>query len=117
MEDDFNVMDHEIQNHSDIRAAIRIRREAGHFQEPGILQLGFKGVQNGVEALDMPDLQDASQPGGRLRQLAGVGGCVGDGFFNEQVLTLAKQIHAGRMMRHRGSANRRGIDQVGEFLQ
>ena len=117
MQNDFYVVDHEVKDHSDIRAAIRIGRKAGHLQKTRILQLCLKRMQDGIESLHMPDLEHTSLPGGRLSEFAGVCGRVGDGFFNEQMLTPTEKLHACGVMSHCRRANRRGINQTGEFLE
>ena len=117
VQNDFYIMDHEVEDHANIRAAIRVGRKPSDLQKTRILQLRLQCMKNGIESLHMPDLEHASLPGGRLRQFAGVRGRVGDGFFNEQMLASCEKLHARGVMSYSRRANRRGIDQTGEFLE
>jgi len=47
---------------------------------------GFEIFENGIEPLDVADLQDAIFPLRELHEFGGLGGVVGHRFFDEDVL-------------------------------
>ena len=117
VQDDFDVVDHQVQYDPDVGAAVRVWREAGNLEEARVFQLGFERVKDRVEAFDMADLEDAAFRGGELRELTRVGGRVGDRLFDEEVLALREEGFADLVMGGCRGADRGGIDQRGEFLE
>ena len=58
MQNDFQIVDHEIEHDADVGAAIWIRRKAMRFDEARMGQPRLERAQHRIEALDMTDLQD-----------------------------------------------------------
>lgn len=117
VEDDLDVVDHEVEHHTNVGAAVWVGGKAGDLEKSRVLEARFQGGESRVEALDVADLEDAATGGGKLRHFAGLFGRFRDGFFHEEVLAGGQQGHRDAVMSHRGRANRGSIDKAGKFLQ
>ena len=58
MQNDFQVVDHEIEHDADVGAAIRERRKPMRFDETRMGQPCFERAQDRIETLDVTDLQN-----------------------------------------------------------
>ena len=56
MQNDFQVVDHEIEHDTDVGAAIWKRRKAMRFNEARMGEQCLERAQHGIEPLDVPDL-------------------------------------------------------------
>src|SRR5439155_2662265 len=65
-QDDIEIVNHEIEHHADIGAARGVRREAVGLNEARFGGHGCELLEDGVEALDLPDLEDAAVLPGQL---------------------------------------------------
>ena len=117
MEDNFDVVDHQVEDDADIGAAVWVGRESSDLQEAGILELGFKRVEDRVETLDVADLQDATFGGSEGRHLTGMRRGVGDRLFDKQVLSAFEKERGELVVGDRRCANRRGINETGKFFE
>ncbi len=84
-------MDHQVQHDADVGAATGVGGEAVGFDELGAGELGFEGAQGGVEAFDVADLEDEFLFLGDANQFAGLGGVVGNRFFDEEMAAFIKK--------------------------
>ena len=66
---DVDVVNHEVEHDIDVGAALPIRREPVALNEPRRVQIRLRGQDRGVEALEMPDLEDPLLPRRELDQL------------------------------------------------
>src|SRR5438309_224565 len=104
MQNDFQIVNHQIENNTDLRAAIWIRREAMRFDKTRMTQALFQRAEDGIKAFDMANLQNQPFFRRKLCELARVGGIFGDRFFDEQMFAARKQItRDGKMRTSRGS--------------
>ena len=72
MQNDFQIVDHQIKHDPDIGAAVGIRGKAVRFDETRMRQSRFKRAQYRIESLDVSDLQNQSVPAGQFRELSGI---------------------------------------------
>ncbi|MEY5027357.1 MAG: hypothetical protein RLZZ244_2885, partial [Verrucomicrobiota bacterium] len=117
VEDDFEVVDHEIQHDADFGAAIGVGGEAVAFDETGLMQAGFEGGENGVEAFDVPDLEGEVLRLGQGDECLRVGGAFGDGLFNEHVFPALEQARTDGVMEGGGGGDGGGVNGFDEFLE
>ena len=117
MQNNLEIVDHEIEDDADIGAAIRVRREPMGFDETRIGQAFFQRAQDGIETLHVPDLKDQAARGRQFRQLARVRGVVGDRFFHEQMLAVGQEFPADLEMSIRRRGNGCGVDQLRKFFE
>jgi hypothetical protein len=66
--DQVDVVDHQIQDHVDVGAARRERREPVRLDEQRLLQDVLERDQRGIEALEVADLEDPLLPLGERDQ-------------------------------------------------
>ena len=78
-------MDHQVENHADIRAAGGIGREPMRFDKARFRGNGLEIMENGIEPLDMADLQDAVPLTGQLNQFGRLSRIVSHRFFDQHV--------------------------------
>ena len=83
MQNDFEVVNHKIENHADISAAIRVRRKPVRLDETRMHQVRFQCIQNRVEALDVAYLQNQVVLRRYSGELTRVRGVFGDWLFDE----------------------------------
>ena len=60
MQNNLEIMDHEIEHHPDVGAALRVRREPMRFDKTRMGEAFLQRAQDRIEPLDMADLQDES---------------------------------------------------------
>ena len=81
VQDDLDVVDHQIENNTDIGASVRIRREASDFEKPWVIEFAFQRGEDWVETLDVSDLEHTRTACSKLGKRAGIGRRVGDRAF------------------------------------
>ena len=76
MQNDFEIVDHQIEDDADVRAAVRIRRKPMGLDEARIGEPFFQRAQDRIETLDVADLQDTvcRRATGLVQRLKGVRG-------------------------------------------
>ena len=94
VQDDLDVVDHQIENNTDIGASVRIRREASDFEKPWVIEFAFQRGEDWVETLDVSDLEHTRTACSKLGKRAGIGRRVGDGLFHEKVLAAFQEKSA-----------------------
>ena len=85
------IVDHQVQHHADVRAARRVRREAVRLDEARVSGHAFEILENGIEPLDVTDLQDALALLRQFHQFGGLRGVVGHRLLHQHVLALLQQ--------------------------
>src|SRR5690348_13392014 len=105
MQNDFEIMDHEIQNDTNVCAAFRIRAEPMRFNKPRVRQISFKSAQNRIEALDMTYLQNQLIASSRVSQFRSMRSVVGDWLFHEHVFAIGEKRPRNVIMRIRGRSD------------
>ena len=109
MQNDFEIVDHQVEHDSDIGAAIRIRRKPMRLDEARIRQAFFQRAQDRIETLHVADLQDEPARRGELRQFARVRGVFRDRFFDQEMLAPGQQFARDLEMRVRRRRDRGGV--------
>src|SRR4030095_1732387 len=99
MQNDFQVVDHEIEDDANVSAAIWKRRKAMRLDEARMGQARLERAQHGIEALDVSDLQDELPLDGEFRQLARLRGVFRDRFLDQEMLPLFQEGPRDREMR------------------
>ena len=105
MQNDFQIVNHQIEHNPDLGAAIWIRREAMCFDETRMGQALFQRAEDGIKAFNMANLQNQPFFRRELCEFARVGGIFGDWFFDEQMFAAHKQITRDRKMRASGGSD------------
>ena len=109
---DVDVVDHEIEHHVHVRAALAVGREAVALDEARRVQIRLGGQDRCVEALEMPDLQDAPGMGGKRDQLARLGGRLGDRLLDQHVRAGGEEVACDREVRRRRRDDAHRIDRT-----
>ena len=117
VEDDFDVVDHEIEHDADVDAAIGEGGEAVGFNEAGGIKALFELAEDGVESLDMADLEDGVVGLGEVDEELGLGVAFGDGFFDEDVAAFSEEDFADGTMVDGGDGDGGGVHGVGEGMK
>ena len=68
MQDNLDVVDHQVENDPDIGASVGIRREASDFEKPWVVEFAF---QRGEDDLLVPERGDQPRVDEDLRETAG----------------------------------------------
>ena len=111
-EENVEIVNHEVVDDVDIEAARRKNAEAMNFEKEWARDNFFRGDDGGIEALEMPDLQDAAVTLGRGDQCVGFFERSGDRLFDEQIDSLFEQPAADARMLDRRDGEAHGIDVV-----
>ena len=115
-------MNHEVEYHVYIGAALPIGRKPVALNEARGFQIRFGSENGGVESLKVPYLQDALLAPGKLDELARLSGCFGHRFLHENVGAGGEKIARDREVSRRGCHDAHKIDaaeqvtMVGEHL-
>ena len=94
-----------------------IRRETSDLQKTRIIEFAFQRGEDGVESLDVPDLEHAGTVRSELGKRAGVSRCVSDGLFHKKVLAAFQEQGADLVVGDGGRADRRGVHELRKLLQ
>ena len=117
MQNDFQIVNHEIEHDTNLLAAIRIWGKTMRFDETRMGQSLFQRVQNGIEPFHVADLQDEPLFSSHLCQVARVAGLFGDRFLDQQMFALRQQIARDRKMHARRSGDRGSVNHSGELIE
>ena len=79
------IVNHQVEHDADVRAAGRVGGKAVGFNEARIGGHVFQVMEDGIEALDVADLEDDILLRGPLHQPGGLGGIVGHRFFHQHM--------------------------------
>ena len=80
-----------------------------HLNEARVSGHGLQVLEDGVEALYVPDLQDALLLLGELDQLGGLGRLIGHGLLDQHMAPLLQERLGQLKVRRGGSNNAHGI--------
>ncbi len=116
MEDDFDIMDHQVEDNADLGAAVWIRGEAMALDEARVMQTGFECGKNWVKPLDVADLEGESFGLRERNQCLGMFGGFGDRFFDEHMLAGLQEGGANREMKWGWCGNGGGIHRGDEIF-
>src|SRR5436190_10068148 len=116
MENDFQIVNHEIQYNADICAALRIWREAMRLTESWTCQTLFKRAEHRIKPFHVADLQNQSFLRSELHQLSRFGRFFRDRFFNQQVFSAREQLQPNLEVRPCWRGDRGGIYSVGKLV-
>src|SRR5213082_3103598 len=117
MQDDFQIMNHQIENDTNVGATLRVRPEPVRFDEPRMRQMFFKSVQDRVETFHMADLQDHAVTRGQVRELGGVHSVISDRLLDQHMLVLRKQSARNCVVRVGGRCYGSRINHPNEFIE
>ena len=95
-------MNHQIKDDADVHGAGRVGRKPVAFDELGFGRSGLEKFENGIEPLDVADLQDEIFLLRQFAQLGGLGGTIGHRLFDEDVFAGGEQLFGEVKMRRRG---------------
>ncbi len=110
-------MDHEVEDHVDVGAALGERRQAMALDEARLGDDLGGGADRRIEALEVPDLQDAPARVGELDQRPSLGDRRGERLLDQHVDSRPQELggHDGvRLGRHRDA---RAVDAADERAQ
>ncbi len=117
VEDDFDVVDHEVEHDADVDAAIGEGGEAVGFDETRGVEALFELAEDGVEAFDVTDLEDGVVGLGEVDKELGFGVTLGDGFLDEDVAAFGEEDFADGAMVDGGDGDGGGVHGVGKGVQ
>ena len=108
--DDVEIVDHEIADHVDVGAAVDERCEAVALEEARLGDHGWRRAERRVEALEVPDLQDAAARVGGANERLTLRGGRRERLFDQDVDAGGEEIAADRGMRARRHRDARAVD-------
>ena len=117
MQNDFEIVNHQIEHDADVGAAIWIRRESMRFDETRMHQSRLERAQDRIESLDVANLKDQLIPRGQFRQLGRVRGIFRDRFLDQQMSATLQKRKRNCMVEVRWRRNRSGVHQLGKFIE
>src|SRR5712691_7433106 len=117
MQNDFQVVNHEIEHDTDVGAPIWKRREPMRLDKARMRQTRLERAQDGIEALDVPDLQNELSLRGKGRELARLQGVFGDRFLDQEMLSFLQERLRDCEMRAGRRGDRGGVDQLRKFIE
>jgi hypothetical protein len=113
VEDDVEVVDHEVEDDVDVEGAGAEDAEAVGLEEHGSVDAGFERGDGGVEAFEVADLNEAVVLVGEVDELICLGESGGDGFFDKQVQACCEQGGGYVEVGGGGNADRGGVERGG----
>lgn len=117
MKNDFKIMNHKIQDDSDIGTAVWIGRQAMRFDKARMSQARFEGAQHGIESFDVTNLEDQLISRGERGQFTRLFRTLSNRFFDEEMFSGAKKRMCDLIMTIRRSRDRSSVDQFAKMLQ
>src|SRR5947209_8833345 len=106
MQNDLEIVNHQIEHDADVGAAIWIRRESMRFDETRMRQSRLERAQDRIESLDVTNLKDQLIPRGQFRQLGRVRGIFRDRFLDQQMFATLQKRKRNCMVEVRWRRNR-----------
>lgn len=116
VEEDIEVMDHDIVYHADIGGSEAVGAGALCFDVVGVLDIFFGFLPGGIKAFDVSYLEFAVIFLCDFDEFLGLGAVGGDGFFDEEVDAFFEEGFGHFVVGGGGGGDARGFDIVGEFL-
>src|ERR1700738_2773702 len=117
MQNDFQVVDHQIEHGPDIGAAIWVGREAMGFDESRMSKARFERNQDRIESLGVANLQDHFVLGRKFRKFSCLLWIFRNWLFDKQMLSAPQKLARDLEMRLSGSGDRRRVHRMGEFMK
>ena len=117
VQDDLDVVDHQVEHNADFDAAVRIRREPVRFDETRTRQSRFERAEHGIEPFDVADLQDESARVGEFGKSFCVSRRLGDRFFDKDVFAAFEKKFSHREMGRRRRGDGCRIDKRRKFFE
>ena len=117
MQNDFEIMDHEIEDDADVDAAGWIRREPMGLDETGFGCDGFEVFIDRIETFDMPDLENALFLLGKLHDGGRLFCVFGHRLFDEHVASLGDEVPGDVEMRDGGRDDAERVRGGGGFIK
>ena len=117
VQDDLEVVDHDIEHDADIQAAAGIGREPRGLDEARMGEARLERGEHGIETLDVADLEDDAVFLREVAKFARLLRRFDEGFFHEHVLAVFEQVFGDGEVGDGGRGDGGGIDGVGELLE
>jgi len=112
---DIEVVNHQVEDDADVRAAGRIGREPVRFDKARFTSHGFEVFEDRVESLDMTNLQNTIFLARKQDEFGGLGGIVGHGFFDKHMLAQSQDDFGEVKMSGGGCDQTKGVAGGGGF--
>jgi hypothetical protein len=113
VEDDVEVVDHEVEDDVDVEGAGAEDAEAVGLEEHGPVDAGFERGDGGVEAFEVTYLDEAVVLSSEVDEPVCLGESGGDGFLDEQVQACGEQGGGYVEVGGGGDADRGGVERGG----
>ena len=117
VQNNFKIMDHQIEHDADIGTAVRIRGEPMRLDETRIRQTFFKGAENGIKTFHVTNLKDEPAFSRQLRQFASMRGVFRDWFLDQKMFAQSEQSAPNFAVSVRRSRNRSCIHFSSKLFQ
>ena len=92
MQDHLKIVNHQIEDHPDIETAIGKGREPVRFNEAGMAEAFLELLEDGIEALDVANLEDPFGLAGDLEEFLRLCFVAGDGLLDQDMDPPAQEI-------------------------
>ena len=115
LEDDVDVVDHEVEDDSDVGNARIERSEAVAFNECGAVEHSAQVADGGVVAFDVADLEDAVVALSHVDEVFGVFDGGGNGFFDHAVDAAREELGGDFVVEGGGDGDADRVDHVEDF--
>ena len=111
IQNNIDVVYHEIERHAHVRHTRVVRPEAVAFNEAGILDDVFDGAHGGIETFDMANLDETLIFFGQAEYFISIGESRRDGFFNQKMHAILQKVLGNLKMFVRWHDNTGSVDE------
>ena len=112
LENQIEVVNHEIEDHGHVGAARLERRQPVDLQKPGFVQVRCRRPHGAVEPLDVADLEHDAARGGAAHQILRRHDCIGERLLHEQRDATLKHRGPDLGVCGRGNRNGHGVHSI-----
>ena len=117
MQNDFEIVNHEIEDDADIGAAIGKRREPMRLDETRMSESCLERAEHGIETLDVADLQDEAPCRGQFRKRYSLASCRRQlAFRSADAFPFSKSVRPISKCETVGVATDAASTRLGKFL-
>src|SRR5215831_18360908 len=117
MQNNFEIMNHQIEHDSNIGAPFRVGGKPVRFDEAWVRQMFLERTQHRIEPFDMANLEDKATARSQFRQFGSMCSVVGDRLLDQHMFALGKESACNLIMSIRGCCHGSGVNHRAEIIK